>query len=117
MAATYNDNSVQYGSQILTLNSIAFVADNFETTQPSTVIERTNQLGEPSGSVGIAGFIRGTATVQLASSTHAAQITLGQDFTANSDTTTTYYITDISEPQVKDAEQKVNISFIQAYAP
>jgi hypothetical protein len=111
MAATYNDNTVQYGARILTVSTVAFVADNYELTTPSTVIERTNSLGEPSGSVGIAGFVRGTATVQLATSTTTAP-TLGATFVADS---STYYVTDVGAPESSQGEKKVNISFIKAY--
>ena len=71
MAATYNDGTVQYGSKVLTINAVTYAADNITVNRPTKAVDRTNELGEPSGSVGIADFVAGSCTLQLASGSTA----------------------------------------------
>ena len=68
MAAIYNDGTVAYGSKVLTINSVLFVAENIEVRRPIIKIERRNELHEPNGKVGIKDFVTGSATLQLAQS-------------------------------------------------
>lgn len=107
MAAVYNSGTVQYGSQILTINSVTYVADNIEVTKSTNVIERTNELNEASGWVASTGFITGSATLQLAASGTAVP-TLGLTFTLD---TMTMVILEVGTPYSKDSDKKVTIGF------
>lgn len=111
MAASYNDGTVQYGSRVVTINAVAYVADNIEITRPTNIIERTQEAGEPSGWVAVPGFPTGTATLQLASGATVIPtlgLTFSTDFGAGAET---WAIVEVGQPEAKDAEKKVNITF------
>ncbi len=130
MSAFKNDGTVQYGSFVLAIGTITagnpptggstanYVADNVEISRPSKTIERTNEIDEPSGQVSYAGFVTGSATVQLATSSTIAP-TLGKGFSltvydpdGDGDTDAeVFYIDSVSQPFAKDGERKVNITF------
>lgn len=117
MAAFKNESTVQYGSVVLTIDSVTYVADNFTINRTSKTILRTNEIDEPSGQVSYKGEVdTGTAQLQLAAG--------DTDYPVQGDTFTgdygfgseTYYITDISLPLTKDGEKKVNITFRESLA-
>ncbi len=124
---SYNDGTVKYGSQVIAVTTDgstswgSYVADNISVNRPAKVIERTNQIGEPSGSVGIKQFETGSATFQCAVPTTTKEPLLGHQFTATLDSATsgigaeTFFITGVSEAFVKDAEFKWNVTFIKKY--
>lgn len=110
-----NDGSVQYGSRVINLGSASYIADNIEVTRPSTIIERTNEVGEPNGQVAIAGFVTGSATLQLASGSAtipALGAEFAESFGAGSET---FFVSEVSQPESKDGEKKVNVSFRKKY--
>lgn len=113
----FNDGTVQYGSRVLTIGGVAYVADNITVNRPTKPIERTNEIGEPSGSVGVAGFVTGSATIQLASSS-TVEPAGGATFTVTFDGTIgaeTFYTTSPARTENKDAEKKINITFTKKY--
>jgi hypothetical protein len=134
MAAFRNDGTVQYGSLVLAIGAVAagspptigttvsYVADNVEISRPGKTIERTNEIDEPSGQLSYAGFVTGSATIQLATSSTLVP-GLGRGFTLtvfdtdNSGATDAefFYIDSISTPYAKDGERKVNITFRKIY--
>lgn len=117
MAAVYNDGTIQYATRVLTINSVAYVADSVSVNRPTKAIDRTNQLGEPSGSVGVADFVTGTATVQLAAD-DTVEPENGQTFASTFDATIgaeTFYVTNVGRAESKDSEKKVTISFKKKY--
>jgi hypothetical protein len=107
MAAFYNDGSVPYGSVTLSINSITYIADNIADNEPGKVIERTNHIDEPSGWVGVPGFIVGSATLQLATSSTTAP-TRGVTFAYGG---SSWAVTDVDKPKEKACDWKVNINF------
>jgi hypothetical protein len=116
---TYNDGTVQYGSKVLAIlkpdasSRGNYVADNINVNRPTKAVDRTNEIGEPSGSVGIRDFETGSATIQLASSTAKLPIN-GDTFAVTFDTDTgseTWFLTSIGTAYQKDGETKVNITF------
>jgi hypothetical protein len=134
MAAFRNDGTVQYGSMVLSIGAVtagspptigttvSYVADNVEISRPGKTIERTNEIDEPSGQLSYAGFVTGSATIQLATSSTLVP-GLGRGFTLtvfdtdNSGATDAefFYIDSISTPYAKDGERKVNITFRKIY--
>src|SRR6056300_1323111 len=115
MAAVSNDGSVQYGSrtiQIPASTGDTFVADNVEVTRGTNVIEQTDQLGEPSGQVIVDAFVTGTAQIQMIASTDPPL--LGEEFAETFVTSIgseTFIVSEVGQPETKDGEKKVNISF------
>jgi len=118
-----NDGGIPYGSQVLTLlatttatSGTTYIADNIDFTDPSKEINRTNQLDEPSGSVNYDDFQRGTATLQLATTTTplpakgaVAQITVGVAETF------WFFVYDRSAPKAKGEDHKCNVTFKRLY--
>ena len=133
MSASFNDGTVQYGSRVWVIKKNdgttardTFVADNITVNRPTKLIKRTDQLGEPSGSVGVPDFVEGSATLQIASSstllTQAGdQIICDGTVNAKLDASTggagseTFFVHSVGEPFTKDGETKLNISFIKKY--
>ncbi|PAW76820.1 MAG: hypothetical protein B9S32_13865 [Verrucomicrobia bacterium Tous-C9LFEB] len=113
MAAIKNDGSIPYGSKVLTIATVTYVADSIKVSRPSKVIERTNEIDEPSGQVIIGGFVTGDATLQLATAA-TAYPPLGSEFTITLDTVIgaeTFIITERDDAVAKGDETKVPIKF------
>jgi len=115
MAATFNDNNVDYGSRVLSINAVNYVADNFTVTFATKEILKTNELDEPTGSVAVPDFVRGTAQIQMGANT--AYVTIGQNFTTNIANTVNgvFFIQSVEIPEDKTAEKKQSITFIKKY--
>lgn len=111
MALPYLDGTVAYGSRQVTFSTAgAMVADSIELTRPTNVLERTNELGAPSGFVVVPGFVTGTATVQLP--TGGTVPTLSETFTVNfGGGNELFVVTEVGQPESKDALKVVNVSF------
>ncbi len=110
MSAFKNDGTVQYGSVVLTINAVTYVADSFTVNRPGKTIERTNEIDEPSGQVSYVGFVTGSATLQLASGSTAIP-TQGLEFTTTVNGSETFYIDSLDQPHDKAGEKKLNITF------
>lgn len=115
MSAAINDGSIPYGSQVLTINAVTYVAESITLSEPTNVIERMNELGEPSGQVLVNQFNTGSATLQLAS-TSTAHPANGMTFTADlqkAGSNQTYIVSEVSPQLGQQAAKTVNISFRQ----
>ena len=123
MSAFKNDGTVQYGSIVLAIGDWTggtpptigtptnYIADNFTVNRPSKTIERTSEIDEPNGQVSYAGFVTGSATLQLASGSTAVPVQ-GEAFTATVGAAAEYfYIDSVDQPLDKAGEKKVNITF------
>ena len=79
------------------------------------MIERRNQLNQPSGQVIDDDFVTGTATLQLATGSTAIP-TNGQSFTETFGAASeTFLISEIGQPEEQGGEKKVTISFRKKY--
>ncbi len=110
-----NDGSVPYGSRVLTINTVTYVAEQIEVRRPTFVIERRNQLNQPSGQVIDDDFVAGTATLQLATGATAIPangMTFSTTFEAAAET---FIISEVGQPEEQGAEKKVTISFRKKY--
>lgn len=130
MSAAYNDGTVQYGSRVIVLKDAdgsttfdTYVADNINVRRPTKLIKRTNEIGEPSGSVGVPDFIEGSATFQLATSSTkepvaGKKVICDNAINAYLDTTIgseTFFIHSVERVEGKDNEKKFNVSLIKKY--
>ena len=117
MAASINDGSIPYGSPTLSINSVSYITESFEVNRPTQQIQRRNADNEPSGSVVIADFITGTATLQKITSSTALPLP-GLTFAYTDDSgvgAETYFITEVSQPRSQGDAVKFNISFQKKY--
>ena len=117
MAEAWNDGSIPFGSVTLTINSVAYIAENVVVNRPTQTIQRRNAVNEPSGSVGVADFITGSATLQKASSSTALPIP-GLSFSYTEDATVgaeTFKISSVSQPKSQGDAVKFNVEFVKIY--
>ena len=115
MSAAINDGSIPYGSVVLTINSVTYVAESISLDLPTNVLERKNEVGEPSGQVLVNGFNTGSASLQLAS-TSTAHPANGMTFTADlqkAGTNQTYIVSQVSPKLGAEAIKMVDINFRQ----
>lgn len=100
-------STLPYGSRVLTIATVAYIAQSFRLDEPGQLIERTTELGAPNGAVLIEQAKTGTATLQLATAS-TAYPARGAEFTAD---TVTYFITQVGKPEEAAAFKTVEISF------
>jgi len=112
MPIPYSTSSnLPYGSRVVTINSLGFIANNFSTTSTLNVIERQDSLGAPNGAVGIRQANTGSAQLQAAVITYLGTFTVGDVLTVDS---TGYFITEISRPEEQQGFKVLDISFREA---
>jgi hypothetical protein len=113
----YVDNNVPWGAQVITIGAQAFVAESVNVTEPATVIEQRNQVGDPSGQVIIGGFVNGSMVLQLATSVVSipavgATSTIQRNGSA---VTIGIVISEVGEVQAQLEARKVNVNFRRRY--
>ena len=115
--ATYNDVGIPYGSQVVTIGATGYVAENISFEQPTQIIERRDEVGNPSGQVIVEQFNNGTGVLQLAT-TATVVPPIGATFTLalNSGGTVGAVISQVGQPFAQLEAKKVNISLRKRYA-
>lgn len=103
--------TLPYGTRVVTVATIGYIANSFTTSQSLNVIERQDTLGAPNGAIGIRQPITGSASLQLAST--ATQIPdAGDEFGSVVDgSSITFFITERSLPEEQAGFKTVDISF------
>lgn len=118
MGLPFNDGTVPFGSRVLTINSVTYVAENFEVKEPTFNVERRNEINQPNGQYIDADFITGSATLQLATSSTAIPAN-GDTFAtkprAADVSTTTFVLTEIGIPEEQGGIKKVPVQFRKKY--
>ena len=113
---TYNDNNVPYGSQVITIGGVTFVAENISIDAPTQIIERRDELGAPSGQVIVEQFNTGSAVLQLAT-TLTVPPTVGATFTLtrNGGATVGCVISQTGDALTQLDAKKVSVNFRKRY--
>lgn len=103
--------TLPYGTRVVTVATIGYIANSFSTSQSLNVIDRQDTLGAPNGAIGIRQPITGSASLQLAST--ATQIPdAGDEFSATIDSAAvTFFITERGLPEEQAGFKTVDISF------
>lgn len=117
MSAFLNDGSCQYGSRVLTINSVAYVAENVTVNRPGITIERKSEIDEPNGQVSYSGFVTGSATLQLASGSTVIPVqglTFSTTFVASIGSET-FYLDSVDQPESQGSAKVCQISFRKKY--
>jgi len=107
--STVNDGNALYGVYDLNIGNTNYIAESWEPSWPSKVIEVTDNEDEPIKQIIIPGFPTATASVQLDSNNHANWPEIG-DYCNNVDGEN-WVVSELSAPQVKDGIRMVNITF------
>lgn len=115
MAIPYlSSANLPYGSRVVTVATVGYIANSFTTSQSLNVIDRQDTLGAPNGAIGIRQPITGSTSLQLA--TTSTQIPdCGDEFSATVDgSAITFFITERSLPEEQAGFRTVDISFREA---
>src|SRR6266540_2244455 len=101
-----NDGSIPYGSLVLTINNVTYVAEQIEVRRPTFIIERRNQLNQRSGQVIDDDFVTGTATLQLATGATAIP-TNGMTFSTTFEAAAeTFIVSEVGQPEEQAGKRK-----------
>lgn len=119
----YVDNQMPYGSRVETIKRGGgagtavgvYVFDNIQPDSPSRVIERTNEIGRPSGFAIVPSFVTGSGTLQLATAAQPVP-KIGDWFNDQFDestagTTANYVLEHVGQPFTKDGYRVCNVTF------
>jgi hypothetical protein len=68
----YSDGSMQFGTQSVSINSVAYILKNIKVQRSRRRLVQNNVFGVPAQKLHIKGLTEGSATAQLASSTTVA---------------------------------------------
>ena len=106
--------TLPYGSRVLTISAVGYIANSFSPSQSLQVIERQDSLGAPNGAIGIRAPRTGSASLQLAS-TSTTSPTVGDEFTASvGGSTVTFFLTEVGLPESQNGFKTVEVSFREA---
>jgi len=117
MPSIYNDGNIPFGSQVVTINTTDYVAEEIEFEEKSTAIYRRDEQNIPNGGVYIEDLVKGKMTLQL--ETNATAIPENQslatlDFRGSP---TVFVITNVSQPQKQDEIHKIKVEITQVLNP
>lgn len=119
MAANYNDGTVKYGSR--TIASVTgmktYVCRSITVRRPEERIEDVDEIGEPQGSVGVPGFVSGSAVLQL-SNASADPPDAGDTFTTTFDSgigAETFYFGSVEATEEQKAQKLCTVEFHKKY--
>ena len=103
--------ALPWGSRVLTIATVEYVAENVTFDASSFVFERQSALGAPNGAVAVAEAITGSATLQLATDTTAIPAR-GAEFTETvHGSSRTFFLTQVGQPEASRAFKTVAIQF------
>lgn len=106
MAVYKSSSTLPFGSSILTIANVTYIAERLSVRSPVETFERRDAEGSPNGFVQVDQARTLTATLQLATSTTATPAR-GAEFTHDS---VTYVVGETEEPQEFNDLTKVNIN-------
>jgi len=108
MAALWNSSSIPYGSEVISIDGTSYIAENISVDQNTTVIQQRNENNEPSGSVGIADFASGSATLQIPNG--GSPPASGDEVTVGG---VTMYVSKVSATQSQGDAKKCTVEFVE----
>ncbi len=117
MPDIYNDGDIPFGSQVITINAVDYVAEEIEFEEKSTAIYRRDEQNIPNGGVYISDLIKGKMTLQLETNSTAIpenQSTATLDFRGDPKL---FVITNVSQPQKQDEIHKIKVEITEVLNP
>lgn len=112
-SGTYNDGGLVFGSQVVTISTVAYVAESINVDRSTSAIEQKNEYGVTTGQVLIDQIPTGSMTLQLASSTTVAP-SLGASFTLDpigGGSAVDFLVSKVGEQFSQDGETKLSVDF------
>jgi hypothetical protein len=110
-SGTFNDGGLVFGSQVVTIDSVAYVAESISVDRSTNVIEHKNEYGVPTGQVFVNQIQTGSMTLQLASSSTASP-TIGDTVAitpVGGGSAKIFLISKVGEAFSQDGETKVTV--------
>ena len=117
MPSVFNDGNIPFGSEVVSINGVDYVAEEIEFTEKSTAIYRRDEQNVPNGGVYIQDLVTGKMTLQLASTSTPipeGQSIVTMDFRG---TPTQFVVTNISRPLKQDEIHKCKMEITQVLNP
>src|SRR5690348_15197214 len=117
MPSFINDGGAPFGSQLVTINSTQYVAEEIDFEEKTTSILRRDELNRLSGGVYIKDLITGKMTLQLASDTQA--IPEGQSIVTMTfrGSPKEFVMTDVTIPQKQNEFWKIKCTITEIINP
>jgi len=117
MPQVLNDGDIPFGSQVVTINGVDYVAEEIDFEEKSTAIYRRNEINVPNGGVYISDLIKGKMTLQLASNDTA--VPEGQSVVSmvHRGVAKDFVITNVSAPQKQDEIHKLKMEVTEILNP
>ena len=108
MAALWNSGTIPYGTEVVSIGGGTYIAENISVDQNTTVIQQRDRNNEPSGSVGIADFASGSATLQVP--TGGGSPVVGEEATIGG---VTMYVSKVSATESQGDAKKCTVEFVE----
>ena len=123
----FNDGAIPYGSRIETFNRLngpgptgalgSYILEGIAITRGTKLIQRQDQIGGPTGTVGIPMHVTGSATAQLAA-TITVFLRNGDWFSDTFDATLGveyFFIYNVKHDETQEGVWKQTFDFVKAY--
>lgn len=99
--------NLPFGSRVLSIDAVNYIAENFRYSQPSVTAERMTEVGAPNGFALNKAARTGTTQLQKALTTTAIP-QVGHEFSADS---ITWVITDVGQEESQNGFTVIPVSF------
>jgi hypothetical protein len=107
--------TIPFGSQIVTINGVAYITESVSCKKPTTKVTREDQLGAPLGLVLVVGRYTFTGKLQLATKTTPAPSNgMTFSYTPQGDAAKTFVVEDVTQPTTNKTIPTVDITATQA---
>ena len=108
-----SSGGIPHGSRLVTIDGVAYVAENFRPTRPTRRLERDDQVGAPNGFKLLKARKTATATLQLAT-VDTPIPGRGREFAGEAkDAVVAWVIETVSDPEEAGALRTVEISVLE----
>ncbi len=117
MANFANDGDIPFGSEVVTINAVPYVAEEIEPQEKATSIIRRNEINVPNGAVHIKDLIKAKMTLQLADiDTPIPELLsiVSFDFRGSSKD---FIVSDVSQPLKQDEIHKLKMELTEVLNP
>jgi hypothetical protein len=103
-------DALPYGSRIVTINGVAYIANNFRVQRPTTRLRRKTHLGAPNGLRLLKEAKTATADLQLETSATALPAR-GNEFAGEAkDEVAAWVVGDVGDEEVNDGLKTVSVT-------
>lgn len=114
MSLPYSTSAgLPYGSRILTISTVSYIANNWRVEQQGKLLERSTELGAPNGAVLIDAPYTGSATLQVAANTTAFP-NISMTFSAyvpQENANLNFFLTQVGAPEDQDQWKLIDVQF------